>query len=142
MTDPVLDLEPEAPTPRFTRTHGILLAVALAVVAGVWGAYHALTHKDAGDHLREAETALARGDPKAAAIALKNVLQCRRAAIPCRRSCLKPITIRTDVRAEEARQQASTIVGKGLPTYVTKARLSGGCQIFRQVFGRAGSVAA
>ncbi len=75
MTDPLLDLEPEAPRPRFTRTHVVLLAVALVVVAGAWGAYHVLTHKDTGDYLREAETALARGDPKAAAIALKNVLQ-------------------------------------------------------------------
>lgn len=69
-----LDLE-TGPGPRFTRTHAILLAAALAAMVLVWGTYYWLTNKDAADYLQAAETHTAQGDAKSAIIALKNALQ-------------------------------------------------------------------
>lgn len=70
--DPDLETEPK---PRVTRTHVMLLAIAVTVTGVAWGAYYWLTHKDAADYLQEAETHITQGDTRSAIIALKNTLQ-------------------------------------------------------------------
>jgi putative PEP-CTERM system TPR-repeat lipoprotein len=72
MTDPDIETEPG---PRITRTHLILLAVALAITGLAWGTYYWLTNKDAADYLQAADAHTTEGDTKSAIIALKNALQ-------------------------------------------------------------------